>query len=260
MSILLTNDDGVDAPGLDALATALVGLGELYVAAPATNQSGVGMAITIGRKLRLREMPAGPGGAVRRSLDGTPADAVKYGIQHLLKGKKPRLVVSGINHGPNLGINVRCSGTIGAACEAVVSGVPAVAVSVDYTIPPVWEGAAHYARIVAEKALAMVNEGNHGIFLLNLNVPALPPEKIKGLVLAPHGVGGFRDILAPREDAHYELEGEWITLAPESGCDTAALMAGYAVVTPFQLDMTHSGLMDHLKTAWRDDLAEAPDF
>lgn len=255
MAILLTNDDGIDAPGLAALAEALAGLDDLVVSAPADNRSGVGMSITLGRDLQAKRHEDGPGGIQRHSLDGTPADAVKYGLQKLFGGKAPRLVVSGVNLGPNLGINVRCSGTVGAAMEAVVAGIPALAVSVDYVIPTNWDGAKHYARKLAEKALAMIEDGRHGAFMLNLNVPAKPPEEILGLVVARHGVGGIKDIMTPRgQPDKYHLTPEWVPIVPEDGCDTAAFNQGYAVVTPMMLDMTHHGLLGALQDEWRDDL------
>lgn len=257
MAILLTNDDGADAPGLAALAEALAGLDDLYIVAPASNQSGVGMGISIYRDLEAKKLPDGPGGIPRHSLSGTPADAVKYGLQHILADKPPRLVVSGINLGPNLGRNIRCSGTVGAAAEAVIDGFPALAVSVGYVIPTDWSGAKHYARLVAEKALKMIDEGEK-IFLLNLNVPSAPPEKIPGMVTARQGIGGIHDILSVRsaEDNSYFMEGEWVHVPPENDCDMIAFSEGYAVITPMQLDMTHHAFMAELRRKWKDDLIE----
>lgn len=257
MAILLTNDDGIDAPGLAALEEALAGLDDLYISAPAQNQSGVGMAISVGRALRVKRYPDSKFGSRRAAVAGTPADSVKYGLEHLLGGRKPRLVVSGINHGPNLGRNVRCSGTVGAACEAATSGVPSVAVSTGHEIPPVWEGAKHYARRVAEMALRMADSGRHGAFLLNLNVPGLPADRIRGLVTAPHGLGGFQDFLRVQPDGEtYQMDGAWVEMEPDSNCDAAAFLADYAVVTPMQFDMTHHGLLAALREDWRGQLAD----
>ncbi len=256
MAILLTNDDGIDAPGLAALAEALAGLDDLYVCAPASNQSGVGMAISIDKKLKPRRHADGPGGAPRYSIDGTPADSVRFGLQHVLGGVRPRLVASGINHGPNLGRNVRCSGTVGAALEALARGVPALAVSVDFVERPNWEGAKHYARLLAEKALEMAEEKGREPFLLNLNVPSEPPERIRGLVTARHGLGGFYDDLVPHPDGKtYSLGGAWIDTPADSDCDAAAFTAGYAVVTPMRFEMTNEDLLADLNEKWKDDFA-----
>lgn len=248
MSILLTNDDGIDAPGLAALAAALAGLDDLYVSAPLQNRSGVGMGVTIDRVLTPREHPGLDGMPRRLSVDGSPADAVKYGLQFLLRGERPRLVVSGINHGPNIGRNVRCSGTVGAACEAFLAGIPALAVSADYAVPPVWEGAKYYARLVAEKILS---PGAPAPLLLNLNVPALPPESVPGLVLARHGQGGFHEYLVPAGGG-LELGGKWLDTPPGDRCDAAAFTKGYAVLTPMRFEMTDDAGMGRLRREWTD--------
>lgn len=251
MAILLTNDDGVDAPGLSALAEALSGLDDLYIAAPSENRSGVGMGITIGRDLTARKHKAWPGVVARTSIDGTPADAVKYGVQHLFGKDRPKLVVSGINHGANLGRNVRCSGTVGAAFEAFVSGIPAVAVSVDYSVPPYWGGAQYYARLVVERALALAE--TRRVFMFNLNAPALPPEEIKGFRIARHGLGGYQDLLVGigLPDV-YTMSGDWIVPEPEAACDGFALSRGYAVLTPMQYEMTDAALLEQLNRDWSD--------
>lgn len=254
MAILLTNDDGIDAPGLAALAEAMEGLDELVVSAPSENQSGVGMSISLGRNITTRRVEDGPGGLPRHAVDGTPSDAVKYGMQRLLRHNRPRLVVSGINMGPNLGVNVRCSGTVGAAFEAVVAGVPAVAVSIDFVKPPNWEGGKHYARLVVEKALAMAAQPGRAPFLLNLNVPSKNPDEIPGLIATHHGTGGILDIFTPNEDGEsYRLRGKWAE-TKKDGCDFETFMNGYAVITPLQFEMTNHRLMSELRDEWKDTL------
>ncbi len=249
MAILLTNDDGVDAPGLRALAESLAGLDDLYISAPPENRSGVGMGITLGRELTVRFHSDWAGVAVRASIDGTPADATKYGLQHMLADAPPRLVVSGINHGPNLGRNVRCSGTVGAAFEAYLFGIPAMAVSVGYVVTPVWEGAKRYARLVAEKALQL-GEKRRDI-MLNLNVPALPPQRIKGLRLARHGTGGYQDLLVGTSHNTFSMDGDWIQQDSDD-CDATALADDYAVLTPMRFEMTDVELMASLQDEWND--------
>ncbi|MCC8180564.1 MAG: 5'/3'-nucleotidase SurE [Planctomycetes bacterium] len=253
MAILIANDDGIDAAGLAALEEALSGLDDIFVSAPAVNQSGVGMAITIGKELKAGRRDGNRYSSERHAITGTPADAVKYGLKYLLQHEKPKLVISGINLGPNLGRNVRCSGTIGAAFEAATSGIPALAVSLDYVIPPIWDGAKFYARKVAEMALHLAAKRPGEAFLLNLNVPALPPEQIPGLVLARHGVGGFLDVLSLMPDGEtLRMDGEWIPTPEDSDCDAAAFNAGYAVLTPMQFEMTDHRLMQQLRDEWGD--------
>lgn len=259
MAILVTNDDGVDAPGLSALVDALVGLDDLVVSAPATNQSGVGMGISLNRDLRPVEHENGPGGTPRHSITGTPADAVKYGLQHLLHGVAPRLVVSGINLGPNLGRNIRSSGTVSAAFEAVTVGIPAVAISVEYKIPTNWNGAKHYARMVVDKALVLA-ENSHGPFLLNLNVPSREPGQIPGLVAARHGSGGIHDILVPSDSGrHYRLGADFTHMKPAGDCDAAVFGEGYAVITPMQYDLTDHSFLSEIRRTWQDCLADRED-
>lgn len=248
MAILLTNDDGIDAPGLRALGVALRGLDDLYVSAPAGNRSGVGMAITLDRSLEARRHADGESGEVRYSVDGTPSDAAKFGLQHVVLGKDVRLVVSGINLGQNLGTNIRCSGTVGAAFEAVSAGIPALAVSAGYSEEMNWEGAQYYARRLAEKILSM---GSCEPMVFNLNVPCLPPDAIPGLVVARHGMGGFHDSLAVEGDGgRYCFKPVWREEVPDSDCDSAAFRAGYAVVTPLRFEMTYDGMMEGLCREW----------
>ncbi len=259
MAILVTNDDGIDAPGLAALVDALTGLDQLVVSAPATNQSGVGMGISLNRDLHPKQHDDAPNGTHRYSITGTPADAVKYGLQHALQGIRPRLVVSGVNLGPNLGRNIRSSGTVSAAFEAVTSGIPAVAVSVDYVIPTNWNGAKHYARMVVDKALAMAEDAKNP-FLLNLNVPSRDAEEIPGLIAARHGLGGINDILVSSDNGKtYRLDADFVQGHPSGDCDTAAFMAGYAVVTPMQYDLTDHAFLSELRRTWQDCLSERED-
>lgn len=254
MAILLTNDDGIDAPGLACLAEALSGLDDLSIAAPDDNRSGVGMSITLGRALRAKKHSDGPGGVPRYSIDGTPSDAAKFGLQHVLGNVPPKLVVSGINLGPNLGLNIRCSGTVGAAFEAVAAGVPALAVSVEYAATVNWAGVKYYARKMAEKILELPQP--HEPFVLNLNVPSRDPKDIPGLVIARQGVGGVRDYLRvdPQDDDTYMLDADWIVVDSTGDCDAAAFKAGYAVLTPLRFEMTHDDMLASLCRQWKDEI------
>ncbi len=248
MAILLSNDDGIDAPGLAALASALAGLDDLVVSAPAENKSGVSGAISLGKLLSAARVPDGPGGMPRFSVAGTPADAVKFGLQHGMGGARPRLVVSGINKGLNIGSSVRDSGTIGAAIEAAGSGIPAIAVSTDWGDAPNWSAAGHFARILAEKMLALPPDS--GAFVLNLNVPSCDPGAVRGLVIARAGRSGYRDVMIPEGNDRYRLWAERVWAGAGSDCDGAAVEAGYAVATPLRVDMTDRALMARLCGAW----------
>lgn len=254
MAILLTNDDGVDAPGIAALAEALDGLDELIVSAPSGNRSGVGGGISLSRSMLTQRHDGNGGGVRRHSIDGTPVDAVKFGLQHVAGDKRPRLVVSGINFGVNIGFNIRNSGTLGAAFEAAECGIPAIAVSTEWGAEPDWRAAKHFARIIAENMLAL--PAGHAPFVLNLNVPGRAPEEVRGLVFARAGGGGYNDLLVPADAAeHLRLTPEWIQVGEGSDCDGGALSAGYAVATPLRVDMTDNALMARLCEQW--DEAEA---
>lgn len=155
--------------------------------------------------------------------------------------------------GPNLGLNIRCSGTVGAAFEAVAAGVPALAVSVEYSTDVNWEGAKYYARVMAEKILRLPQPLEP--FVLNLNVPSRNPADIPGLVIAHQGVGGFRDRLeVVREGDSYKLDADWSFVEPDGDCDTAAFNAGYAVLTPLRFEMTHDAMMADLCRHWKEDI------
>lgn len=252
MAILLTNDDGINAPGLLALTEALAGLDELYVCAPAHNHSGAGCSISLGKKVRALRAPNHPACAERWAVEGTPADAVKWGLQQLLAGRRPRLVASGINLGPNIGVNIRCSGTVGAALEGVIGGVSALAVSVEYTDPAHWNGAQAWARTVCIDALKETR-WRRTPFLWNLNVPAKDPGRIRGLRVAPHGIGGILDIFAPHPDGDgsWRLEGQWADPPAAKNKDLQGLQDGWAVLTPLQYDVNDYDALERLRGRWR---------
>ncbi len=254
MAILITNDDGIHAAGIAELATALHGLDDIVVAAPLENKSGVGSGITLGRTLTATRHPDGPNGEERYSVDGTPADAAKFGLQYLLKDKKPRLLASGINLGPNLGINLRCSGTVGASFEALIDGLPALAVSLEYVPEPDWSGARFYARKLAEMILALPADTEPAVY--NLNVPSRPPEDIRGLVLAHQGRGGIYDMVSVSKDGDsLRLEPLWREVSSMSDCDHSAFADGYAVVTPLRVEVTHEPLLETLGKVWGKDVS-----
>ncbi|NOX17193.1 MAG: 5'/3'-nucleotidase SurE, partial [Chlorobi bacterium] len=182
LKILITNDDGINARGIHELAKSLSKIGEITVIAPLTEQSAVGHAITMKYPLRITKH-FDNGDFFGYAVDGTPADCVKIGINNILQCK-PDLVVSGVNHGSNTAVNILYSGTVSAAREAAIMDIPALAVSVTSHHPNHFDVAADYA---AELALMILENKIPAGALLNLNVPDLPREKIKGVKLTKQG-------------------------------------------------------------------------
>jgi 5'-nucleotidase len=232
--VLVTNDDGVHAAGLAVLAAALEDLAEVHVLAPEREQSACGHALTLHRPLRAHRW-----GERRHSVNGTPSDCVNLGVLGFLP-ERPVLVVSGINHGSNLGDDVTYSGTVSAAMEGTLLGVPSVAVSLSDSgafDAAAFEGAARVARQIAMRVLV---SGLPPMTLLNVNVPAGTPRGVR-LTRLGHRVysGKIVEQADPRGRAHY-----WIGAGPPEwealeGTDMGAVHEGYAAVTPLHLDLTH---------------------
>jgi 5'-nucleotidase len=254
--ILLCNDDGIDAPGLQALAEALAPLGTLTVVAPESEQSAVGHAITVRDPVRAHEVEfataAGPVPAW--AVAGTPTDSVKLACHELLDAR-PDLVVSGINHGPNTAVNVLYSGTVSAATEASILGIDAVAVSLCDWSAEDFAVAGRWARRVARLVLrAGLPEGT----LLNVNVPALPADEIEGLAVTRQARSrweeGFDTRTDPADREYYWLAGTFVDLDDGRETDTTAVDRGYVSVTPLQHDLTAYDALDALRDwEWDDD-------
>lgn len=243
--ILVTNDDGINAPGLAALAAALEELGEVYVVAPDREQSAVGHALTLHRPLRVD-----PLGERRFAVNGTPSDCVNLGILGLLP-ERPVLVASGINHGTNLGEDVTYSGTVSAAMEGTLLGVASMAVSQADPDGASFEEAARVARVVAARLLV---EGLPPRTLLNVNVPRETPKGVR-LTRLGHRVYSGKAVREtdPRGRPYY-----WIGAGPpvwddDEGSDIAAVHSGFAAVTPLHLDLTHRGALRSM-AAWEGSL------
>jgi len=250
MHILVTNDDGVQAPGLLALAQEIRKLGKVTVFAPDRNWSASGHVKTMERPLRVSETTLADGTAAFTS-DGAPSDCVALPLLGLLE-EKIDLVVSGINPHANIGHDVTYSGTVTAAMEAVIDHVYGIAISLDS--PENHKGALDYstaaivARRVAEKILA---DGLPEGVLLNVNVPYLKEDELKGIMITRQGLRVYRDALDsrldPRGKPYYWIGGEVPTGVDEPGTDFGALRAGYVSITPLQLDLTNYKAMDVLK-------------
>jgi 5'-nucleotidase len=250
-NILVTNDDGVLAPGLLALAQEMRHLGKVTILAPDRNWSNGGHVKTLDRALRLREFQLADGSQAFGS-DGAPSDCVALGTLGYFK-EKFDLVVSGINVGANLGHDVTYSGTVTAAMEAVIAGLPGVAVSLE--VPEGFVGAvdfqpaAYAARVVVQNVIA---NGLPAETLLNVNVPFLKSEEIRGFRITRQGLRVYHSRLDERTDPrgrpYYWIGGDAPTGVSESGSDVGALADGYVSVTPIQLDLTAYRAISDLNT------------
>jgi 5'-nucleotidase len=250
MHILVTNDDGVQAPGLLALAQEMRKLGKVTVFAPDKNWSASGHVKTMERPLRVRETVLADGTPAFMS-DGAPSDCVALPILGLIE-EKIDLVVSGINPNANLGHDVTYSGTVTAAMEAVIAGIQGIAVSLDspegFKDILDYSCSASVARRVAGKVIA---DGLPEGVVMNVNVPYLKENELKGFMITRQGLRVYRDALDkridPRGKPYYWIGGEAPTGVDEPGTDFGALRAGYVSITPLQLDLTHYKAMDVLK-------------
>lgn len=245
--ILVTNDDGVDSPGLQALAQALRDVGDVSIFAPDHNWSIAGHNKTMHKPLRVRDVVL-EDGSEAKTTDGAPSDCVALAALGLVPFPVD-IVVSGINTHPNLGYDVTYSGTVAAAMEAAISGWPGIAVSLDDGDIRHWSTAASAAAQITRIVL------EHGLpanTLLNINVPNLPQAEIKGYRATRLGHRVYRDILLERSDPrgtpYYWIGGDPPTGILEEGTDMEALSAGYVSVTPLHMDMTQHRFLDTVRT------------
>lgn len=249
--ILITNDDGVTAPGILNLIEAVKDLGKIIVVAPDKPQSGMGHAITIGQPLRLHKANVF-GDIEAYSCTGTPVDCVKLAVDKILH-RKPDLCLSGINHGANHSINVIYSGTMSAAVEAAIESIPSAGFSLlDYSIEADFTGARKYVRMLVEKMLATPMD-KHTV--LNVNIPALPAEALKGFKLCRQAYAKYEEDFMERQDPHgrryYWLTGEFVNFDKGKDTDVWALDNGYVSVVPVQFDMTHYDQKSKLEKLWK---------
>ncbi len=252
MHFLLTNDDGIYAKGLSALYQELSKVAECTIVAPETEQSAVGHAITISRPLIVKQANK-DGRFWGHAVTGTPADCVKLGIKALAE-KSVDLVVSGINLGANVGTNVIYSGTVSAATEGAIMGVPAMAISLDSH----QRGSdfSFAARIAAKMAHFMLKDNPLLNIPLNINIPAIPEKEIKGIVVARQGsarlMESFERRIGPRDNVYYWLAGETQIPDPEDkDSDGAALKRGFITVTPIHYNLTRCDAFEALNVKLR---------
>jgi len=248
MNIFLTNDDGVDARGLFALYEELSKAHAVTVVAPGYERSATGHSISLHEPLRARKV-AKPGDGLWYAVFGTPADCVKLGLLKLL-GARPDLVISGINAGVNDGVNVFYSGTVAAAREACLNGIPAMAVSIAGKKPAHYQSAAVVAKgLVSRLAAWKVSAGT----LLNVNVPDLPIDAIAGIRFTRLDMAFPGDWVEKRRDprggGYYWYGYTTPTVIENSGTDREALNRKYVSVTPLACDMTDTDLLKRLRQA-----------
>ncbi len=251
MRILVTNDDGILAPGIAALATALQPLGHVDVVAPATGQSGAAHAITFMAPL-ISERVSFAGHLSGWSVDGSPADCVKLAVSEICS-QPPDLVVSGINAGANRGIDVIYSGTVAAAVEAAFIGIPSLAISLQAGGGFDFEAAAVHARTIVERAIEIgIGPGT----VLNVNIPSLERGEPRGVRVVPQSTAPWSDAYVRREDprgrAYFWLttEGDPLGLLGHPDSDLVALREGWITITPLQYDLTQHAQLRWLREVW----------
>lgn len=247
MRILVTNDDGIEAPGLHALAEALRSVGEVVIVAPDRQQSAVGHALTVSEPLRVVPFHA-DGRLLGYAVNGTPADCVKLAVTTLLPWR-PDIVASGINHGRNTAVNILYSGTVSAATEGTLLGIASVAFSLDAYEPEVDFRAA--ALIAREIVRALPRLGLPPGTLLNVNIPALPLEEIRGIRWTRQGTSVWRDWYERRRDPwgreYFWLAGEYVLATDYPDADDVTLAEGYVSITPIRYELTDYTTLEELR-------------
>jgi len=249
--ILVTNDDGITAPGVRALIDVMKELGDVVVVAPDSPQSGMGHAITINSTLFVEKVTVDKGEQEEYSCSGTPADCVKLAVKQILK-RRPDLCVSGINHGSNSSINVIYSGTMSAALEAGIEGIPAIGFSLlDYNWNANFEHSKPFVKAIVQNALK--NGIPNGV-VLNVNIPNLDQKDIKGIKVCRQAKANWEEEFDKRKNPqgrdYYWLTGKFVNLDNGEDTDEWALEKGYVSVVPVQFDLTAHHAMQHLNS-WK---------
>ncbi|HEU5054565.1 MAG TPA: 5'/3'-nucleotidase SurE [Hanamia sp.] len=249
--ILVTNDDGITAPGIRSLVKAVKDLGDVVVVAPDKPQSGMGHAITIGVPLRLDKVKDFFDGAEAWQTNGTPVDCVKLAVDKILH-RKPHICLSGINHGANHSINVIYSGTMSAAMEASIESIPSIGFSLlDYSIEADFTAAEFYVHKIVESVMKKDLEKH---FLLNVNIPEGPLEVMNGIKVCRQAYAKYDEDFDERLDPHgrkyFWLTGEFKNFDEGVDTDVWALEHNYISVVPVQFDLTNYKLKKELEKNW----------
>ncbi len=234
MLVLVSNDDGIRAAGVQALASALHAIGDVWVVAPDREQSAVAHSLSLHRPLRAEQV-----GDRQFAVDGTPTDCIILAISKILP-ERPAIVVSGINHGGNMAEDITYSGTVSAAIEGTLLGIPSIAVSLVSRHAADFGPAAEFARRLAQSVL---DQGMQPDTFLNVNVPALPVEQMRGYAVTRQGKRRYGDAIVekvdPRGRKYYWIGGDDLGYVRAEGTDCTAVEAGYISVTPLHLDLTN---------------------
>jgi 5'-nucleotidase len=248
-TLLVTNDDGINAPGIRALIEVMAEIGNVIVVAPDSPQSAMGHAITINNTLYLNKVSSEDARVIEYSCSGTPVDCVKLAVNEILK-KKPDLCVSGVNHGSNSSINVIYSGTMSAAVEAGIEGIPAIGFSLlDYRWDADFEVIKPYIKKIALEVLAKkLPEGT----VLNVNFPKLSAEELKGIKICRQAKAIWMEKFDKRQTPYgkdyYWLTGEFVNQDKGEDTDEWALSNGYISIVPVQFDLTAHHTIAQLNT------------
>ncbi len=248
--ILITNDDGITAPGIKNLIEAVKDLGKVVVVAPDKPQSGMGHAITIGVPLRLHKVHLFDD-IEAYQCSGTPVDCVKLAVDKVLH-HKPDICLSGINHGANHSINVIYSGTMSAAVEAAIESIPSIGFSLlDYALEADFTASRKYARIIVEQMLKSPPDKH---CVLNVNIPIATVAEIKGVKICRQAYAKYEEDFIERNDPHgrkyYWLTGEFVNFDEGTDTDVWALANHYISVVPVQFDLTHYKQKQQLEKDW----------
>lgn len=250
--ILITNDDGITAPGIHALVDAVKDLGHIVVVAPDSPQSGMGHAITIGTPLRLDKVDEFDG-VESWQCSGTPVDCVKLARDKILH-RKPDICLSGINHGANHSINLIYSGTMSAAMEAAIEGIPSAGLSsLDYNFDADFTIAKKVARSIA---LRMLEGEMPEHLLLNVNIPKVKESDYKGMKLCRQAYAkweeNFDHRIDPRGKDYYWMVGRFVNMDTGTDTDVQALHEGYTSVVPVKFDLTDHSIKDWMQDTWKE--------
>ncbi|MBN2601049.1 MAG: 5'/3'-nucleotidase SurE [Candidatus Marinimicrobia bacterium] len=243
--VLVTNDDGIAAPGIHALVQELKKSADVVVVAPDSEKSAVGHAITLSDPIRVSSFNKS-GQWEGYAVSGTPSDCVKIAVGALLD-RRPDMVISGINLGSNAGINVIYSGTVSAATEGTILGIPSIAVSLTTYTDPIFVPAAQFA---VKMMTIVLSRGLPDRTLLNINVPNLPEKEIAGVRVTRQGMANFAETfdkrVDPRNRIYYWMDGKKEEISAEDDVDDEAIKQGYISITPVKYDLTNYKFIDAL--------------
>lgn len=253
MRILISNDDGIFSEGIYVLAKSLMNVGEVIVIAPDSEKSATGHAITMHHPLRVTKAKFFDLNIEAYSVNGTPADCVKLGVQAILKDRLPDVVVSGINNGPNLGTDVIYSGTVSAAVEAAILEIPSIAVSMASSKFDTFEHAGSFAALTLKDIFdkGIHNNVDLSETIININYPTVPEEDILGVRITTLGIRKYENAFIERKDprgnSYYWMSGKVVDMQQNETSDIVALENNYISVTPIHFDLTNFKTYDYLK-------------